>query len=114
MPNFKLKNQPKYTLVTIDTDIEIDKSKLSEILSKEQGINLCIRSKTGHEKRGGYFFCIEKIDNNHFKLLSIESDIIVENINIDTLIKLINHASGLAFDQEMLHFCQNEINFRTD
>ena len=114
MPNFELKNQPKYPLITIDVDTAITEKRIIEILNNKKGVTLCVRNKDGHEKRGGYFFCIEKSDENSLKLLSIESAIIVDSINLEKLTKLINHTAGLAFDNEMLQYCQNKINFRED
>ena len=114
MPTYELNNQPKYKLVTIETDSVITESKLNDLIRDKQGITLCIRSKTGNENRGGYFFCIEKNSNDDFKLLTMESIVITESIALSKLTRLINHASGLAFDDNILHYCQNEINFRED
>lgn len=114
MPNFELKNQPKYPLLTIETNEPISESKIEELLNDRQGATLCVRSNGGHEKRGGYFFCIEKTENDFFRLLTIESVIIIDSIPLEKLAKLINHAAGLAFDKDMLQYCQNEINFRED
>lgn len=114
MPNFELKKQPQYDLKSIETDSEIHQSQILEALGKKQGVTLCIRSKEGHKNRGGYFFSIEKSTGKTFNLLTMESDIIVRNLDIETLTKLINHAAGLKFDENMLQYCQNEINFRTD
>ena len=114
MPNFELKNQPKYALVMLETDSAISESQIAELLNDKQGMTLCVRSKAGHENRGGYFFCIDKVNDETFKLLTMESVVVTESIPLPKLVKLINHASGLAFDESMLHYCQNEINFRED
>lgn len=114
MPNFQLKQQPKYAMQVIDTDLPITKEDLAKLFTDTNGITVCVRSKTGDEKRGGYFFCIEKIEQDMFRLLTMESETVVERINLDTLTSLINHASGLKFDKKMFELCLNEINFRED
>ena len=114
MPNFVLKEQPKYPLVSIETDTAIPELRISNLLKEKQGITLCVRSKKGNKKRGGYFFCVEKINIDSFRLLTMESTVITDNINLNKLTKLVNHVSGLAFDEAMLLYCQNEINFRED
>ncbi len=113
MPNFDLINQPNYVLKTYDSNSAIDLSTLNMLMGKESGIMLCVRSATGHPNRGGYFFCISQKGDNTYTLETIEG-VYVDTFSGDKLITLINHASGRAFDTEMLDYCQNNINFRTD
>lgn len=47
MPNFELKNQPKYDLVTLETDSVISEPEITELLNDKQGITLCVRKKAG-------------------------------------------------------------------
>lgn len=113
MPNFELSQQPKYPIVTFDTDSPISMSMIKECLVKNNGITLCVRSKSGHENRGGYFFSINKLDDNLVKLESIEGEHI-DTLSFEKIVRFINHATGLKFDKQMLVYCKNEINFRND
>lgn len=114
MPNFELKEQPVKPIVVVDTDKPFAENDVKVLFMHDEKITLCVRSKTGHEKRGGYFFCIEKCSQNTFRLFTMESELVADALPLSVLIKLINHVSGLAFDEEMLLYCQNEINFRKD
>ena len=113
MPNFELINQPNYSLVKHDSDSIIDMEKLNQLMRGRKDIMLCIRSSNGHPNRGGYFFCISEKSDDEYTLETIEG-IYVDTFSGDQLIRLINHASGRQFDAEMLDYCQNNINFRTD
>lgn len=114
MPNFTLSQQPKFAMVTVDTDVSLTKEKLSETLKGRDGVTLCIRTQNGHNERGGYFFNIQRNPDKTYNLLTIENSIADINIPEEKLLRFINHASGLAFDSEMLDYCQNCINFRSD
>lgn len=114
MPNFDLKQQPKYPIKVIDTNSPISLEQLNNAFDGLKAITLCIRAENGHPNRGGHFFCIH--NNRHAEEMYLET---IEGDNVDMfapeqLIRLINHASGLLFDREMLIYCQNSINFRTD
>lgn len=113
MPNFDLSQQPKYPIVTKDTDIALTNDQIISLFSDRESITLCVRSSSGHPNRGGYYFCIQKINNNSFQLETIEGDC-VDTFDLNTLAKFINHASGRKFNLELLDYCQNSINFRTD
>lgn len=113
MPNFDLNQQPQYPIVTIDTDIALTKDQILSLFTNRDSIMLCVRSSAGHPDRGGYYFCIHKTTNNLFQLETIEG-IFVDSFNLDTLVDFINHASGRKFNSELLDYCQNSINFRTD
>lgn len=112
MPNFSLQQQPQYPLVIIDSDKPISIEQLADCFANRNCITLCMRSEEGHSQRGGYFFCISK-NIGRFSLETIEG-VFVDSFFIDTLVKFINHASGRLFDNEMLSYCQNTINFRVD
>lgn len=113
MPNFNLSQQPKYPIVKIDTNEAITVEQILSLFDAAAGITLCIRSGSGHPDRGGYYFCIQKNDESSFSLETIEG-VYVDKFNSDTLIKFINHASGRQFHADILEYCQNSINFRTD
>ena len=113
MPNFDLINQPRYQIITHDSNDALTADLLKDYLSRSDGITLCIRSEAGHPDRGGYFFCISKKGDNMYELETIEG-VHVDTFSEERLLTLINHASGRVFDSEMLDYCQNSINFRTD
>lgn len=113
MPNFDLSQQPQYPIVTKDTDVALTNVQVNSLFSTNDSITLCVRSGSGHPNRGGYFFCINKTDTSSFQLETIEG-VYVDTFNLDTLVNFINHASGKRFNSELLDYCQNSINFRTD
>ncbi|MBZ0212811.1 MAG: hypothetical protein K8H99_03325, partial [Nitrospirae bacterium] len=77
--------------------------------------SFCVRSATGHENRGGYFFHVlpggDDLDNN--QLHTFES-ISVATLDIATFTALVNHCSGLLFDEVSFQLCQTQINFTID
>ncbi len=113
MPNFDLINQPKYRVMTIDTDNPISQEQLMDILNRHNGVTLCVRSRLGHPNRGGHFFCISFNENREVVLETMEQ-VYVDTFSVPDCIRFINHACGLRFDQEMQLYCQNSINFRDD
>lgn len=113
MPNFDMIKQPRFPLITVDTNTPINQEQFSNLFNTNDGITLCIRSETGHDNRGGYFFCIQKINDNSFSLETMEQ-VIIRDFSREDMIKFINHTSGLCFDETILQYCQNEVNFRAD
>ena len=113
MPNFNLLFQPKYGVMTIDTDDPISQEQLMDILNRQNGVTLCVRSRLGHPNRGGYFFCLSYTENREIMLETMEQ-VFVDTFSIPDCIRFINHACGLRFDREMQLYCQNNINFRDD
>lgn len=113
MPNFNLSQQPQYPIVTKDTDIALTNDQIQSLFCNEDSITLCVRSSSGHPNRGGYYFCIHKNNDNSFQLETIEG-VYVDDFDLDTLVNFINHTSGRKFNSELLDYCQNSINFRTD
>lgn len=113
MPNFDLSQQPQYPIITKDTDEALTSDQILSLFNYQNNITLCIRSGSGHPNRGGYYFCIHKNNESSFELETIEG-VYVDNFNLDTLVNFINHASGRKFNSELLDYCQNSINFRTD
>ena len=72
MPNFNLNQQPRYPIVTKDTDIALTNEQVISLFSDRNSITLCVRSSSGHPNRGGYYFCIHKISNHLFQLETME------------------------------------------
>ncbi|WP_173468413.1 hypothetical protein [Fibrobacter succinogenes] len=104
----------KHPLIHCDTDNPITEEILRDKFGALRAITLCIRSAEGAEKRGGYFFCLERDDD--FQQISLET---VEGFKIDTfslsaVVQFINHVSGLQFDTTILELCQKKINLRDD
>ena len=75
--------------------------------------NPCFVTKIVSHYVYGYYFCIHKNNDNSFQLETIEG-VYVDDFDLDTLVNFINHASGRKFNSELLDYCQNSINFRTD
>lgn len=113
MPNFDLSRQPQYPIKTLDTDNVIPSSQIASLLSNCHQITLCVRSGNGHPNRGGYYFCISEKSANTYDLETMEG-VYIDTFSLEDLTTLINHASGKTFNQQMLDYCQNSINFRTD
>ena len=113
MPNFNLQQQPHYPIKTIDTDEVIKSTQLTSLFANDEGITLCVRSEKGHENRGGYYFCILKQSEESYLLETIEG-VEIDTFDLSTLVAFINHASGKKFNEELLDYCQNSINFRND
>ena len=113
MTSFDLSNQPKYPIVTIDFDNVLQKNQIINLFNSLSEVTLCVRSSSGHQNRGGYFFCIKKLNNDTYQLETIEG-VYVDSFDIDMLTKFINHSSGRKFSSSLLDYCQNSINFRND
>lgn len=113
MPNFDLSHQPRFELIPYDTDTPITEGILSQLLNGHTGITLCIRSASGPENRGGYFFCIEELPDGYLSLETIEGDP-VERFSVSNMVAFINHVAGLRYSHEIQLFCQNAVNFRAD
>lgn len=113
MPNFDMAKQPRYPLIKVDTDEPLTEEQLLTLLSKSNGITLCVRSRNGHINRGGHFFCIQRLENEKNLLESMEQEYI-DTFPTPVLVRFINHACGLKFDRDMQLYCQNSLNFRMD
>ena len=103
---------PFAPLIVIDIDTEISEELLLESLAGRKSASIVLRWTVGPPGRGGYFFHIS-LAPERVGLHDFEGRIIVTWPMKDA-IRLINHASGRAFDAEMLDLCQKEINLRQD
>ena len=115
MPRNSLGRTP-YPLVRIDTDDPLTAERLSKLLDETNGgVSICVRSKDGHPNRGGHFFHMQReaASRGYIKLKTFDNENI-DTFEIEKAVRLINHASGIVFDEEMLALCQNKINFRQD
>jgi hypothetical protein len=111
MPRNVIGNAP-YPVRTIDSDNPITFAQLADIVGTAEGASICLRSATGHQNRGGYFFHFRPHEND-FKLLDFVGHEVVR-LSPEHLAKFINHASGRVFDEEMLIFSQSVVNLRQD
>ena len=86
-----------------------------QLLSKNpRGVSLCVRSRTGHENRGGYFFhLLPDKELTGCTLFDFEKTAVIR-LDLDQATALINHCSGLSFSEESFELCQTVINFRLD
>lgn len=113
MPNFSLKQQPQYPIKVIDTGSPVSAEQLYAALDGTNAVTLCVRTASGHEKRGGHFFCIRKKEDSELLLETMEGEQ-VDHFTPMRMVRFINHTAGLLFDAEMLVYCQRRVNFRTD
>ena len=111
--NKKLTKQPRFKVEKVDTAEPLSSDNIVRLLDGKDGITLLVRAAKGEKKRGGYFFCIVRSENGMFALETMEQ-IHVADFTLDQLTRFINHTAGLRFDEEMLKYCQEKINFRTD
>ncbi len=111
--NSSLSQQPKFEPVLFDTDSPITFETLSNLLQNHTHVFICIRSHSGHQNRGGYFFFLKKGSDENITLETIEGEAVYK-FTLPQLVDFINHASGLRYNQAMQMICQNFINFRSD
>jgi hypothetical protein len=74
--------------------------------------SILIRSEQGAERRGGYFFHVSQ-ESDGIQFADFEGETVVQ-LPLADAVRLINHASGRAFDEEMLLLCQRTVNLRQD
>lgn len=107
-----MKYQPATQPVLVDQDEPITDKQLSALLKEDDRLFLCIRSKKGNPQRGGYFFFIERSEEQWY-LYDLERN--YEGVfALERLVRFINHVSGRRFDEEILVFCQRVVNLRKD
>jgi hypothetical protein len=111
MPRNVIGSSP-FPLETLELDRPITLEDIRNKLGKRMGVSLCVRSLKGHENRGGYFFHIEK-DKANYRILNFKKDVI-GILSPEQLVRFVNHVSGRQFDEEMLLYCQAEVNFKQD
>lgn len=113
MAGFSLAQQPRFPVVTIDTDSPLTDTQVANKLQSVEGVTFCIRSENGHPERGGHFFCVSKRDEQEYVLETIEG-VLIDTFLLSELVVFMNHVTGLKFDKRMLTYCQNSVNFRDD
>lgn len=116
MPKKELGEVPFPPVVRIDTATPISLEQLSEIMrTRVDGTTICVRSDTGHENRGGYFFHLRPTDNtlSDCEIYNFER-ILVAILPLNRTTAFVNHCAGLAFDEWSFQFCQSVVNFRLD
>lgn len=100
-------------LTFIDTNDPITASQLQTVLNARAGrASICVRSGTGDEKRGGYFF--------HFAVHKEEVSVHLFDgsekvrLTLSQAVELVNHCTGAVFSEEILQLFQRNLNFRED
>lgn len=116
MPKKDLGDPPFPPVVRVDTAEPLTLGQLSRILrGRSGGVTICVRSETGHEDRGGYFFHLKPADKSlsDCEIYNFEK-ILVATLPADKTAAFVNHCAGLAFDEWSFQFCQSVVNFRLD
>jgi hypothetical protein len=116
MPKKELGEAPFPPVVIVDTASPISSEQLIETLrDRPDGVTICVRSDTGHENRGGYFFHLKPTDDtlSDCEIHNFEQ-ILVATLPLDKATAFVNHCTGLAFDEWSFQFCQSVVNFRLD
>lgn len=116
MPKKDLGEAPFPPVVRVDTATPISLEQISKILRERlDGVTICVRSDTGHEARGGYFFHLRPTDDalTECEIYNFER-IPVATLSLDKATAFVNHCAGLTFDEWSFQFCQSVVNFRLD
>jgi hypothetical protein len=116
MPKIKLGDAPFPPVLKVDTARPIALEQLSEILlGRLKGVTICVRSDSGHESRGGYFFHLRPTSKSisECEIYNFEK-ILVTILPLEKTTAFVNHCAGLAFDEWSFQFCQSVVNFRLD
>ncbi|MDO4437570.1 MAG: hypothetical protein Q4B77_06455 [Coriobacteriaceae bacterium] len=107
-------SDPRFPIVTFDTDQPLSPKDLRNLLVRP-GVTLLIRSATGNQNRGGYYFQVGILDSNYalhpFDQNGVNDFYIVD---FELLLKLINHMSGRKFDKDAFLYVRQVINMRAD
>jgi len=126
MPKKSFDRLPYSPIVKIDQDEPIRPTDVTPILEERiDGVTLCVRSSAvddAKENRGGYFFHVapNREHPDQYFLKDFEGKYVkktdgsIITFNINDLCKLINHCTGVEFNEEYLILSQLEINFRSD
>lgn len=116
MPKKELGGAPFQPVVRLDTATSISLEQLAEILRERlEGATICVRSDTGHENRGGYFFHLKPTSTSltECEIYNFEKTL-VATLPLDKTTAFVNHCAGLTFDEWSFQFCQSVVNFRLD
>ena len=111
---------PSTEIVTVDTDSLVTLDDVLPIFKEKSEVILCVRSGTGNEHRGGYFFNTTVSKNgacliiHDFEGKDLVNDEDKVTFSFDEFIRFVNHASGRKFDREMYELCKSFLNFKED
>lgn len=104
---------PYPPLLVVERDDPIDDDWLAgKLASAPDGLSLLIRTAAGANNRGGFFFHLT-LSADDVSFCDFAGDRIIL-LPLAQAVRLINHASGRAFDEEMLTLCQRSVNLRQD
>jgi hypothetical protein len=97
----------------VDRDAPLESDWLTERMAEWGGeASILLRWENGPAQRGGYFFHLSR-RRQLYGFHDFAGKPIIE-LGEAKAARLINHASGRAFDAEMLDLCQKVINLRQD
>ena len=118
LPKNTFKGIPFPPLHIIDRDEKIDSVFFDSFtIGKgiENGISILLRSNTGHDNRGGYYFHFKSMQDcaDRFSLFNFENNQ-VALLSKNDLILMINHCSGREYSDSSYELCQTKINLRDD
>lgn len=102
-------------LIKHQSDDPINMDEFNNILNKgsnKKGLSILLRSLNGHDNRGGYFFHIST-KNNILSFYDFEKNIVCSLKKTEAL-ALINHVSGLQYDEKSYEICSKTINLKSD
>ena len=111
MPRNPLGRIP-FRLQVLDLEGAFTEAHLEQLLKQTPSVSLCLRTASGAEERGGFFFHFERVGAG-FELFDFQHTK-VDTLDRRHLVALINHVSGRRFSEEMLRYCQTVINLRQD
>lgn len=115
MPRNELGGLPFPPLKRLDTDQPVTQAQLRRLLSHSpRGLSLCVRSRSGHENRGGYYFHLRPNKELTGCTLFDFQKTAVAALDLSQAVALINHCSGISFCEKSFDLCQRVINFRLD
>lgn len=111
MPRNTIGKSP-FPLQRIDKDELVTLSDIDATLGQQGRATICLRSATGPENRGGYFFNLSK-HSGGYDILDFEGNP-VGVLTSEKIARFVNHVSGRLYDQEMFKYCQSVVNIRQD
>jgi hypothetical protein len=102
-------------LAFLDRDGPLTEDDVARTLGErlDVGVSVCVRSTSGPEKRGGYYFHVRRTREGHLALSTFDTRDVITLEDMATLVAFMNHASGRQYSEAMWEISQ-QINLRTD
>lgn len=101
-------------LVEIQSDVPITWEDLEECVGDrlEEGVSICLLYSDGPEKRGGYFFHFQSVDQG-YSFSTFQRSNVISFENGERCAEFINHVSGREYSEEMWSRSR-AVNLRSD